>query len=424
MIKYFVRILLILVILLIPKKMFADDYIKFNYSVSEFENRSELNKNEYDFLSVLLEKSLSQFLNEKEIKIDLESKTNLIQKLISQNSDYFISDFPEPKIINFDEFINTGKFILNKSDNDIYINYSGWYNVVSLKDGIMEIIITLQQKNNILNRIVEDTFTFKITENNLYQMLKDNVIIKISGLITGYNYYKITFNSNIPYFIEINNVLKGRAPGFFYVREGIVKIKLFEQGYIDHYGEYNLENNIELNIELKERDDFGYLNINTFPLSAQVSIDNKYIGNTPFKKLKLVSGEYLISIFFPGYEISTIKVKVESGESVNIEKMLFPEGTTEFYNKQYDNLISLGSSSINLSYVFMAGTVASYLFANNFFLSYINSGNPGDQILYYSGTGIGIVCFSLSVYYLIKGLIDFYNAYDMIKEDDYTSMWF
>jgi len=94
--------------------MFADDYIKFNYSVSEFENRSELNKNEYDFLSVLLEKSLSQFLNEKEIKIDLESKTNLIQKLISQNSDYFISDFPEPKIINFDEFINTGKFILNK----------------------------------------------------------------------------------------------------------------------------------------------------------------------------------------------------------------------------------------------------------------------------------------------------------------------
>ena len=131
--------------------------------------------------------------------------------------------------------------------------------------------------------------------------------------------------------------------------------------------------------DIASADKFGTLIINTIPSIARVSIDNKYIGDTPFEQL-VSQGQYLFKIEKENYDPEITIISVKEGKEKTIEiplsfSQLYKERTLKQYQarKKTRNLIRYGSLIMSLASAYYA--VDRYQNAQSNFDKYINETN-------------------------------------------------
>jgi len=131
--------------------------------------------------------------------------------------------------------------------------------------------------------------------------------------------------------------------------------------------------------DIASADKFGTLIINTIPSIARVSIDNKYIGDTPFEQL-VSQGQYLFKIEKENYDPEITIISVKEGKEKTIEiplsfSQLYKERTLKQYQarKKTRHLIRYGSLIMSLASAYYA--VDRYQNAQSNFDKYINETN-------------------------------------------------
>ena len=112
--------------------------------------------------------------------------------------------------------------------------------------------------------------------------------------------------------------------------------------------------------DIASADKFGTLIINTIPSIARVSIDNKYIGDTPFEQL-VPQGQYLFKIEKENYDPEITIISVKEGTEKNIEiplsySRLFIDKSINQYQKSIRNqkVIRYGSLFISVLSAYLA----------------------------------------------------------------------
>jgi len=112
--------------------------------------------------------------------------------------------------------------------------------------------------------------------------------------------------------------------------------------------------------DIASADKFGTLIINTIPSIARVSIDNKYIGDTPFEQL-VPQGQYLFKIEKENYDPEITIISVKEGIEKNIEiplsyTRLFIDKSINQYQKNIQNqkVIQYGSLFISVLSAYLA----------------------------------------------------------------------
>ena len=112
--------------------------------------------------------------------------------------------------------------------------------------------------------------------------------------------------------------------------------------------------------DIASADKFGTLIINTIPSIARVSIDNKYIGDTPFEQL-VPQGQYLFKIEKENYDPEITIISVKEGIEKNIEiplsySRLFIDKSINQYQKNIQNqkVIRYGSLFISVLSAYLA----------------------------------------------------------------------
>lgn len=74
--------------------------------------------------------------------------------------------------------------------------------------------------------------------------------------------------------------------------------------------------------------EFGELTVRSIPSGASIFIDGKYINRTPFTLKNLSAGDYELSLRMEGFVDSDELVRIESNQTVTLEKMLIPRSGT------------------------------------------------------------------------------------------------
>ena len=131
--------------------------------------------------------------------------------------------------------------------------------------------------------------------------------------------------------------------------------------------------------DIASADKFGTLIINTIPSIARVSIDNKYIGDTPFEQL-VPQGQYLFKIEKENYDPEITIISVKEGTEKNIEiplslSQLYKDRTFNQYQirKKAQNFIRYGSLIISLASAYY--TFDRYQNAQSYYDKYSNETN-------------------------------------------------
>jgi hypothetical protein len=74
--------------------------------------------------------------------------------------------------------------------------------------------------------------------------------------------------------------------------------------------------------------DFGELTVRSLPVGASIYIDGKYVNRTPFTMKNLSAGNYELSLRMEGFVDSSEPVRIESNQTLTLEKMLVPRSGT------------------------------------------------------------------------------------------------
>lgn len=108
-------------------------------------------------------------------------------------------------------------------------------------------------------------------------------------------------------------------------------------------GNKNIKIKIEGGIESKvvyettiiKKNEYGYLSIQTIPSNTKIYIDNVFIGNTPIKNYKLLSGEYRIRTELEGYVENNEIIEIIPNKYYNINFYLLSTPDYKNIYKQF-----------------------------------------------------------------------------------------
>ncbi|MBO8183446.1 MAG: PEGA domain-containing protein [Archaeoglobus sp.] len=123
--------------------------------------------------------------------------------------------------------------------------------------------------------------------------------------------------------VYINGEYKGKTPLNLELPPRTYTVKIAKQNYIDYTTTMTLQagETREISVSLIPA---GYLTVYSTPSSAEVYVNEEYIGTTPITNYKMPTGTYTILVKKAGYNDYTSAITIEAGktEVVNAELVL------------------------------------------------------------------------------------------------------
>ena len=196
-------------------------------------------------------------------------------------------------------------------------------------------------------------------------------------------------------YIDNNKALLGQTPFKTHLKPGVHKLWLKKRGYEVLQTEFMVgKTNLSLNFGLKEAQNFGFLRFHSNIDGAQIFVDGKVVGITPYNtKYPIEPGRHQVSFAKEGYNrVSKVVFVVASKtRTVNATMYLLNPG---FSWRGYIGITSivLGAGLITFSALYWRDIANDYYVGTHYykeFRNYTYIGYAGGGALV--GTGVGLL---------------------------------
>lgn len=193
------------------------------------------------------------------------------------------------------------------------------------------------------NRYEDFIGTYKV-END-----ENSIDIKLKPL---FGYVTVTTLPDASIYLNGNYVGKGSYNDNLDL--GNYTVKVSREGYRDEQKTFNVASGDRKSIDINPNMIFGSLNITTTPSGADVYIDGKYIGKTPYNINQLMVGSHNLEIKKSGYEDWSKNLKIEEGKTTYENIKLSDYGritisSNVYHSSVYVNERYVGTTPYNLS---------------------------------------------------------------------------
>ena len=140
---------------------------------------------------------------------------------------------------------------------------------------------------------------------------------------------KLVLNSNKPGLkVYVNGILVGETPiSGLWLAPGRYTVEVIDENYYPFNQEVKIRRRetVQLDAVMKARTFYGYLNVKTEPVKSgvKVYVDGKYVGKTPLKRYRLVTGEHLVVLRARGYDEWQRYVEILKNREFTLEATLY-----------------------------------------------------------------------------------------------------
>ena len=151
------------------------------------------------------------------------------------------------------------------------------------------------------------------------------------------------------------------------LQSGHYEVTISLPEYRDHIETVTISDEVDTKLNVKLTPAFGWLNLSSTPAGSEVIIDGNVVGSTPIQKMKLPSGEYLLTIRTKYYKEHQEMMTILDGELLEKNVALiadfgrlsvqgFPEGAEIYIDDEFRGKVpsiiepvSVGSHKVKLS---------------------------------------------------------------------------